>query len=76
MSHGDQVSDPGGDFEVLAQTPTCPFAAVKHKRLPFYGVQFHPEVTHTPHGVDLLRNFVYDICGCRGTLEDGGLPRR
>ncbi len=67
MSHGDQVEDVGNDFEVLATTPTCPMAAVRHRTMPFHGVQFHPEVTHTPHGVDVLRNFLYEICGCRGT---------
>jgi len=67
MSHGDQVTDLDGQFETLAETPTCRFAAVRHKKLPFYGVQFHPEVTHTPHGVDLLRNFLYEICKCSGT---------
>ena len=56
MSHGDQVDAISDDFEVLASTPTCPWAAVRHKTHAFYGVQFHPEVTHTPHGVDLLRN--------------------
>jgi GMP synthase (glutamine-hydrolysing) len=66
MSHGDQVRDPGGDFEILASTPTCPFAAVRHKTKPFYGVQFHPEVTHTPHGSEIFDNFLYDICGCAG----------
>ena len=67
MSHGDQVTGLDEQFEALATTPTCPFAAVRHKTLPFYGVQFHPEVTHTPHGVDLLRNFLYKICTCQGT---------
>ncbi len=67
MSHGDQVEGLAEDFDVLATTPTCPYAAVRHRERPFYGVQFHPEVTHTPHGVDLLRNFLYEICGCRGT---------
>lgn len=67
MSHGDQVMDLQGNLEVLASTPTCPFAAVRHKSKPFYGVQFHPEVTHTPHGRDILRNFLFDICGCTGT---------
>jgi GMP synthase (glutamine-hydrolysing) len=66
MSHGDQVRDPGGDFEILAETPTCPFAAVRHKQRPFYGVQFHPEVTHTPHGNEIFDNFLYDICNCQG----------
>lgn len=67
MSHGDQVMGLTEEFDVLASTPTCPFAAVRHKKLPFYGVQFHPEVTHTPHGVDMLRNFLYEVCGCTGT---------
>ncbi len=68
MSHGDQVHDVGGLFEALATTPTCPNAAVRStaEGRRFYGVQFHPEVTHTPHGADLIRNFVYEICGCTG----------
>ncbi len=67
MSHADQVTNLDGQFEKLAETPTCQFAAVRHKTLPFYGVQFHPEVTHTPHGAELLRNFLYQICKCSGT---------
>jgi GMP synthase (glutamine-hydrolysing) len=66
MSHGDQVRDVHGDLRVLASTDTCPVAAVAHRTKPFYGVQFHPEVTHTPHGVDILRNFLYGACGCSG----------
>src|SRR5690606_37348431 len=70
MSHGDQVAVEGAaaaDFTRLASTPTCPFAAVRHNKKPFVGVQFHPEVTHTPHGVDLLSNFLFHICGCAGS---------
>jgi len=67
MSHGDQVEIVGDDFTVLAETSTCPLAAVSHNTIPFYGVQFHPEVTHTPHGVELLRNFLYEICCIKGT---------
>ncbi|MCH2133583.1 MAG: glutamine-hydrolyzing GMP synthase [Phycisphaerales bacterium] len=67
MSHGDQVMGLSTEFETLASTPTCPHAAVRHLKLPFHGIQFHPEVTHTPHGVDILRNFLYEVCGCRGT---------
>ncbi|MDZ4755776.1 MAG: glutamine-hydrolyzing GMP synthase [Phycisphaerae bacterium] len=67
MSHGDQVTNLSEQFVPLASTPTCPFAAVRHTGGRFYGVQFHPEVTHTPHGVDLLRNFLYTVCGCTGT---------
>ncbi|MCC7083902.1 MAG: glutamine-hydrolyzing GMP synthase [Pirellulales bacterium] len=67
MSHGDQVSEVSADFEPLARTSTCPIAAVKHKRLPLYGLQFHPEVTHTPPGKAILANFLSNVCGCRGT---------
>ena len=68
MSHGDQVNTlPEADFVPLAATPTCPYAAVRHRSRPFYGVQFHPEVTHTPHGKDLLANFLFDACGCDGS---------
>jgi GMP synthase (glutamine-hydrolysing) len=65
-SHGDQVGNPGSDFVRLAATKTCPFAAVRHKKKKFFGVQFHPEVTHTPKGAVILKNFLYDICGCSG----------
>ena len=67
MSHGDQVHELDEEFVVLAGTESCPNAAVRHRTLPFHGVQFHPEVTHTPHGVDILRNFLYEICRCSGT---------
>ena len=72
MSHGDQVSSVSDNFEVLAQTSTCPFAAVKHRTLPVYGLQFHPEVTHTPLGTTVLRNFLQSICRCSGSwrLDD------
>ncbi len=69
MSHGDQVDTLHEDFIALAKTPTCPFAAVKHKTQPFYGVQFHPEVTHTPHGIELLSNFLFQICKCDATWK-------
>jgi GMP synthase (glutamine-hydrolysing) len=67
MSHGDQVSAVSADFEPLARTATCPITAVKHKRLPIYGLQFHPEVTHTPSGRAILANFLTNVCGCQGT---------
>ena len=66
MSHGDQVTELADDFEELARTETCPYAAVKHRSLPFYGLQFHPEVTHTAAGGTVLRNFVRTACGCHG----------
>jgi GMP synthase (glutamine-hydrolysing) len=69
MSHGDQVAKVSGEFEPLARTATCPITAVKHKRLPIYGLQFHPEVTHTPPGKAILANFVKNVCGCGGTWK-------
>lgn len=71
MSHGDQVHDLPADFIPLATTDTCPFAAAKHKTRPFYGVQFHPEVTHTPRGDVIFQNFLYEICRCRGKWTMG-----
>jgi GMP synthase (glutamine-hydrolysing) len=71
MSHGDQVHELPADFVALATTPTCPYAAAKHATRPFYGVQFHPEVTHTPRGEQIFHNFVYDICHCRGDWTMG-----
>lgn len=72
MSHGDQVKGIANDFIALASTSACPNAAVKHKTRPIYGLQFHPEVTHTPEGGLLLKNFLLKICGCSGSwkLED------
>ena len=63
-SHGDQIGQLGSDFIRLATTQTCPHAAVRHKK--FFGVQFHPEVAHTPKGVLILENFLIRICGCSG----------
>ena len=71
MSHGDQVSRVSGDFTALAATNTCPIAAVKHRGMPIYGLQFHPEVTHTPHGATILANFVTRVCGCSGSWKLG-----
>ncbi|HVT90011.1 MAG TPA: glutamine-hydrolyzing GMP synthase [Tepidisphaeraceae bacterium] len=71
MSHGDQVHDLPRDFVALATTPTCPYAAAKHSTKPFWGVQFHPEVTHTPRGEQIFHNFVYDICKCAGSWTMG-----
>src|SRR5262249_37846714 len=71
MSHGDQVQTAGNGFLSLAATATCPVAAVRHASRPVYGLQFHPEVSHTPHGSRLLRNFLYEVCGCSGTWKMG-----
>jgi GMP synthase (glutamine-hydrolysing) len=71
MSHGDQVEQISNAFLPLAKTATCPIAAVKHRTLPVYGLQFHPEVTHTPQGQLLLGNFLKTICRCDGTWRLG-----
>ncbi|MCA9116916.1 MAG: glutamine-hydrolyzing GMP synthase [Planctomycetaceae bacterium] len=69
MSHGDQVENLDQHFEVLASTESCRSAAVRHVRRPLFGLQFHPEVTHTEQGGLLLKNFVQEVCGCRGTWQ-------
>lgn len=66
MSHGDQVIDPGGMFIPLASTDTCPIAVVQHRSKPLFGLQFHPEVSHTPLGSIFLKNFLYKLCNCTG----------
>ena len=71
MSHGDQVDHNTQDFIPLASTETCPMAAAKHKTLPVYGLQFHPEVSHTPQGTAILKNFLHEICGCEGLWKIG-----
>lgn len=75
MSHGDQVVEVSGDFVPLARTRTCPVAGLRHRRLPVYGLQFHPEVTHTPLGGTLLHNFLTLLCGCSGTWHLGDFAR-
>jgi GMP synthase (glutamine-hydrolysing) len=72
MSHGDAVNELPSDFLPLVATPSCPYAAMRHREKPFYGVQFHPEVTHTEHGREIFHNFLYRVCGCRGDwkMED------
>ncbi|OQW95823.1 MAG: glutamine-hydrolyzing GMP synthase, partial [Verrucomicrobia bacterium A1] len=64
MSHGDQVAKLPRGFKVLARTPTCPTAAMAHPERRLFGLQFHPEVVHTPQGMYILRHFIFDACGC------------
>ena len=63
MSHGDKVSKLPEGFVVIGDTPSCPVAMMEHAEKQFYGIQFHPEVTHTKQGKALLNRFVLDICG-------------
>lgn len=62
MSHGDAVKSTAADFVPIAKTRNCPIAAVRHATRPIYGLQFHPEVAHTPCGTQIFRNFLGDIC--------------
>ena len=66
MSHGDKVVDMPPGFKLMASTESCAIAGMADEERRFYGVQFHPEVTHTLQGKALLQRFVYDICGCAG----------
>ena len=76
MSHGDQVHDAGPDFIPLAATATCPLAAVRHRDRPVYGLQFHPEVAHTPYGALILGNFLDQVCHSPGTWTMGAFLGR
>ena len=66
MSHGDKVAQMPAGFKLMASTDACPIAGMADEQRRFYGVQFHPEVTHTRQGTKLLHRFVKDISGCRG----------
>lgn len=65
MSHRDYVSEAPAGFTVIATTDKCPTAAVACEEKKLYGVQFHPEVTHTSFGNKMLENFIFEVCGCR-----------
>ncbi|MCM3024884.1 glutamine-hydrolyzing GMP synthase [Heyndrickxia ginsengihumi] len=67
MSHGDLVTETPEGFTIVASNPTCPIAAMSDESRRLYAVQFHPEVRHSVHGNELLRNFAFDICDCQGT---------
>lgn len=66
MSHGDRVTQLPPGFQTLAQSPNSAYAAIGNPEQQRYGLQFHPEVTHTPQGKELLRAFLYKVCGCKG----------
>ncbi len=72
MSHGDRVTAPPPGFRVVAVSEGAPFAAIADDGRRFYGVQFHPEVMHTPHGAQLLQNFIRDVAGLGGTWTMAG----
>ena len=64
MSHGDKVSALPPDFDLIAETDSCPIAGMAHRDKPWFGIQFHPEVTHTLKGEEIFRQFVLSVCGC------------
>lgn len=66
MSHTDYIETVAPGFRVIAKSESCPVAAIENPEKNLYGVQFHPEVEHTPEGVLMLKNFLFKICGCTG----------
>jgi GMP synthase (glutamine-hydrolysing) len=72
MSHGDRVEKLPDGFAVVGSNPACPFAVVEAPARKFWGVQFHPEVVHTPRGGEILGNFIFRICGCQPTWTMAG----
>ncbi len=70
-SHGDHVDEPPAGFVTVASTEDLPVAAFRSEDRPLYGVQFHPEVAHTPRGDEIINNFLFSICGCQPTWTAG-----
>ncbi len=66
MSHEDQIVNLPSNFEVIAHTKNCKIASMRDKKRKLYGVQFHPEVAHTPQGEKIIKNFLFKVCGCSG----------
>jgi len=76
MSHGDKILKPPPGFELTASSPNTAIAAFENRETRCYGIQFHPEVTHTEHGATIIRNFLFDICGCTGSWDLGDFRKR
>jgi GMP synthase (glutamine-hydrolysing) len=72
MSHGDRITVPPPGFRTVAVSEGAPYAVIADEARKFYGLMFHPEVVHTPHGAQLLRNFTHDACGCAGDWTMAG----
>ncbi|MDR3242515.1 MAG: glutamine-hydrolyzing GMP synthase, partial [Clostridiales Family XIII bacterium] len=75
MSHTDYIEEAPEGFTVTARTENCPAVSVENASAKLYGVQFHPEVKHTPFGQRLLENFLYGVCGCRGGWTVGNFAK-
>ena len=73
MSHGDRVTELPRGFKVMCETDNAPLAGIFDETRNYYGLQFHPEVTHTRQGADILRRFVHEICGCEGLWTSGNI---
>jgi len=71
MSHGDKIETMPAGFSIMAYTENSPIAIMGNRERNVYGLQFHPEVAHTPEGKTLLKNFIYNVCGCRGNWTMG-----
>lgn len=71
MSHGDYMAKVPEGFSLMAHSAACPNVAIADESRGFYGVQFHPEVNHTEHGVDMIHNFLYEVCGAKGDWTMG-----
>jgi len=72
MSHGDYIKEPPGGFRITSRTSAIPVASMSNQERKLFGVQFHPEVKHTPYGQEILKNYVFNVCGCKGdwSMED------
>ena len=76
MSHGDRIEQMPEGFEALAGSKNSPIAAMAYQARKYFGVQFHPEVAHTPEGPKILKNFLFRICGCEPTWTMSSFVRR
>lgn len=76
MSHGDALTKLPPGFEPIAHTDNSPICAIRNTSRRIYGVQFHPEVIHTPRGKEIMQNFVFTICGCKGDWNPASLVER
>lgn len=76
MSHFDYIENPPADFEIVAHTADCPVAAMENKTKGLYAVQFHAEVEHTPFGRQLIRNFLFEVCGLAGNWDMGDFAKQ
>lgn len=76
MSHGDYMAKVPAGFRLVGHTAACPNVAIADEARGFYGVQFHPEVNHTQHGTDMIRNFLYRVCGATGDWTMGDYKNR